>query len=194
MAFEETSLGRSQQGLKTRYGGNDISRGTVEADKSALALRYAHSHSHASVPCPLSSIAWSLARFRGLAILAVSGSRRGIAEVRPALLRTTSRIIIATRTASRNEDQRQGSKKLTPVRLSPGRLRLATSPNLTRSLPLAETIGIDEVDARTPRRRRRSQRSRPPVDEPNRPLVPAADRIDRPPRGIRSLRSGPRRR
>src|SRR5262245_20221756 len=84
MAFEVRvwdDHSRSQNTLRRQRP----SRGTVEADKSALALRYAHSHSHASVPCPLSSIAWSLARFRGLAILAVSGSRRGIAEIRPAL-------------------------------------------------------------------------------------------------------------
>ena len=123
-------------------------RGTVEADKSALALRLVqHSHSHASVLCPLSSIAWSSARFRGLAILAVCGSRRGIAEIRPALPphhqpenNCHKNCVQKRRPASR-------IKKLTPVRLPLGRLRLATIPNLTGSLPLAKTIGVVEVDA-----------------------------------------------
>src|SRR5262245_5603590 len=146
MAFEVRvwdDHSRSQNTLRRQRP----SRGTVEADKSALTLRYAHSHSHASVPCPLSSIAWSLARFRGLAILAVSGSRRGIAEIRPALPphhqpdnNCHENCVQKRRPASR-------IKKLTPVRLSPGRLRLATSPDLTGSLPLAKTIGVDEVDA-----------------------------------------------
>jgi ABC-type uncharacterized transport system substrate-binding protein len=35
--------------------------------------------------------------------------------------------------------------KLTPVRLPPGRARLATRPNSTGSVPLLKTIGIVEV-------------------------------------------------
>ena len=38
-------------------------------------------------------------------------------------------------------------KKLTPVTLPPGRLRLATRPSLTGSLPVAKTIGIVVVAA-----------------------------------------------
>jgi hypothetical protein len=35
--------------------------------------------------------------------------------------------------------------KVTPVRLPPGRARLATRPNSTGSVPLLKTIGIVEV-------------------------------------------------
>src|SRR5262249_54034172 len=38
-------------------------------------------------------------------------------------------------------------KKLTPVRLPPGRLRLATRPDLTGSAPIANTMGMVEVAA-----------------------------------------------
>ena len=38
-------------------------------------------------------------------------------------------------------------RKVTPVRLAPGRLRLTTSPNSTGLAPLAKTIGITEVAA-----------------------------------------------
>ena len=42
---------------------------------------------------------------------------------------------------------RSAAKKLTPVRLPPGRARLATSPSLTGSLPVLKTIVIVPVAA-----------------------------------------------
>ena len=51
-----------------------------------------------------------------------------------------------------------GGKKLTPVTLPPGRLRLATRPSLTGSPPRAKTIGIVAVAAFAARRRREARR------------------------------------
>src|SRR5262249_39977383 len=105
-------------------------------------------------------------------------------------------------------------KKLTPVTLPPGRLRLATRPNLTGSVPLANTIGIVVVAALAASaagelvtmgrlrlrkrlepavlrpwpqlpRRCRSQRLLPPDGVPGRPLIPAIDRCHFAPSGIR---------
>ena len=85
-------------------------------------------------------------------------------------------------------------KKLIPVRLPPGRARLATRPSLTGSSPLTKTMGIVVVAAlaANDRRSRRSRRSRRPAGGPDRPPAPAVDRFDFRPSGIRSPRSGPR--
>jgi hypothetical protein len=48
MAFEETSLGRSQQGLKTRYGYNDMSAKLT--NPRWRGGEYEHSHSHVGAP------------------------------------------------------------------------------------------------------------------------------------------------
>src|SRR5262249_41656961 len=54
-------------------------------------------------------------------------------------------------TSSRNKPSRFAAstllRKVTPVTLPPGRLRLGTSPALTGSLPIAKTIGIVVVAA-----------------------------------------------
>ena len=54
-------------------------------------------------------------------------------------------------TNSRNSPSRlaarSAAKKLTPVRLPPGRAKLATRPSLTGSLPVAKTMGIVVVAA-----------------------------------------------
>ena len=87
-----------------------------------------------------------------------------------------------------------GVEKTTPVTLPPGRLRLATRPSLTGSLPVAKTIGIVVVAALAASAvRRRCRRSRPPAGGSNQPPEPATDQCDLPPSGIRSRRSGPRR-
>ena len=71
------------------------------------------------------------------------------------------------------------SKKLTPVRLPPGRLRLATRPSWTGSPPVAKTIGIVVVAALAASAGEgcsRDDHARP-GGEPDRPPAPAADRI-----------------
>ena len=85
-------------------------------------------------------------------------------------------------------------KKLTPVTLAPGRLRLATRPMPTGSPPVVKTIGIVLVAALAANAEEglRSRRSRRPVGEPIRPPAPAADRIDSPPSGIRLPHFDPR--
>ena len=84
--------------------------------------------------------------------------------------------------------------KLTPVTFPPGRLRLATRPNLTGSPPIDEDNGNRRgrslgrsADGRY--RRRRSPRH---AGEPSRLRAPVAVRFVRPPSGIRSRRSDPR--
>ena len=83
---------------------------------------------------------------------------------------------------------------VTPVRLPPGRFRLATSPASTGSAPVRKTIGIVAVAALAASAAgvRRSRRSRSPGDEPDRRPMPAVDRTGRPPSDIRSPRCGPR--
>ena len=86
------------------------------------------------------------------------------------------------------------TKKLIPVRLPPGRARLATRPSRDRVFGDAK----DDRDRRCCRLgcRRRGGRdrrqSRRPAGEPNRPPAPAADQFDSRPSGIRSRRSRPR--
>ena len=108
----------------------------------------------------------------------------------------------ATRAAPGTSSRRSSSrfaansplKKLIPVRLPPGRARLATRPSLTGSSATAKTMGIVVVAALAANAARdlRSRRSRRPVGEPDRPPAPAADRFDSRPSGIRSPRSRPR--
>ena len=138
---------------------------------------YEHSHSHASVLCPLSSIAWSSARFRGLAILAVCGSRRGIAEIRPAL-------------PPHHQPENNCHKNCVQKRRPASRIKKAHARQIAaRTVEAGDESELDRVTTvGKDDRRRRSRRlgrerrdraagrkdSRPPVDEPNRPLVPAA--------------------
>src|SRR5262245_39149570 len=59
---------------------------------------------------------------------------------------TSKAIVAALGTSSRNSSKRFGpnapAKKVTPVMLFSGRLRLLTSPRTTGSLPTAKTMGI----------------------------------------------------
>ena len=108
----------------------------------------------------------------------------------------------ATRAAPGTSSRRSSSrfavnsplKKLIPVRLPPGRARLATRPSLTGSSPTMKTMGIVVVAALAANAAAvpPSRRSRRPAGEPVRPPAPAADRFDSPPSGIRSPRSRPR--
>ena len=84
--------------------------------------------------------------------------------------------------------------KLTPVRLPPGRARLATRPSLVGSSPTTKTMGVVVLAAFAANAAvaPRSLRSRRPAGEPVRPPAPAAGRIHPPPSGIRSQRSRPR--
>ena len=84
-------------------------------------------------------------------------------------------------------------KKLTPVTLPPGRLRLATRPFLTGSPPLPNTIGIVVVAALAPEPHCCRRRSRPLASQSIQRPERVTDRYDRPPTGIRSRRSGRRR-
>ena len=68
----------------------------------------------------------------------------------PGLIGFTSRATtLAWGTSSETSSSRLGFsstvRSLTPVRLPPGRARLATRPSLTGSPPLKKTIGIVEV-------------------------------------------------
>ena len=62
---------------------------------------------------------------------------------------TSRAITLACGTSSDSSSRRFGVNssvsKLTPVRLPPGRAKLATKPNSTRSPPSLKTIGIVEV-------------------------------------------------
>ena len=81
---------------------------------------------------------------------------------------------------------------LTPVRLAPGWLRLATRPSLTGSPPVMKMIGIVVLAALAAR----AETPPPPVaitaivDARGRPQAPAVYRIGPPPIGIRSRRFG----
>ena len=85
-------------------------------------------------------------------------------------------------------------KKLIPVRLPPGRARLATRPSLTGSSATLKTIGIVVVAALAANAAASSGRGDHGdlCGEPVRPPAPAADRVDSRPSGIRSPRSRPR--
>ena len=108
----------------------------------------------------------------------------------------------ATRVAAGTSSRRSSSrfavnsplKKLIPVRLPPGRARLATRPSLTGSSATTKTMGIVVVAALAANAEAdlRARRSRRPAGEPNRPPAPAADPFDSRPSGIRSPRSRPR--
>ena len=108
----------------------------------------------------------------------------------------------ATRAAAGTSSRRSSSrfaanspmKKLIPVRLPPGRARLATRPSLTGSSATTKTMGIVVVAALAANAAAelRLRRSRRPVGEPVRPPAPAVDRFDSRPSGIRSPRSRPR--
>lgn len=99
------------------------------------------------------------------------------------------------------------TKKVTPVMLLPGRLRLATRPNLIGSPPISKTIGIvvvadlaaeaevmPPIEMITVTSRRTNSFGRR-FDElwHQRLQAPAIARNDPPPRGIRMRRSVPRR-
>ena len=60
-------------------------------------------------------------------------------------------MMVAVGTSSCSSSSRFGPtstlKEVTPVRLPPGRFRLATSPTSTGSLPIPKTIGIVAVAA-----------------------------------------------
>ena len=124
--------------------------------------------------------------------LAIGSRRLGLVGL------TSTAMMVAVGTSSCSSSSRFGpsstSKTVTPVRLPPGRFRLATSPSSTGSLPSQE----DDRNrrgrrlCRERRRRRQSRQSRPPGGEPDRPPLPAVDRIGHPPSDIRSPRSGPR--
>src|SRR5262249_5852722 len=64
---------------------------------------------------------------------------------------TSTAIIVAVGSNSRTSSRRLGptsdANVVTPVRLPPGRLRLATTPILIGSSPMTKTIGILEVVA-----------------------------------------------
>ena len=97
-----------------------------------------------------------------------------------------------TRVAAGNSSRRSSSRfatnstltKLIPVRLPPGRARLATRPSLTGSSPTMKTMGIVEVAALAANAEHlRSRQSLRPVGEPIRPPAPAIDRLDSRPSG-----------
>ena len=104
------------------------------------------------------------------------------------LMSTATRV--AAGTSSRRSSSRfaanSPTKKLIPVRLPPGRARLATRPSLTGSSETAKTMGIVVVAAlaRECCGGRRSQQSRRLVGEPVRPPAPAVGHIDPPPSDI----------
>ena len=84
-------------------------------------------------------------------------------------------------------------RRLIPVRLPPGRARLATSPSSTGSSAIMKTMGMVVVAALA------ADAAGTPVaaitatcGEPDRPPAPAAGRIGSRPSGIRSPRSRPR--
>src|SRR5262249_23511369 len=84
-------------------------------------------------------------------------------------------------------------RKVAPVILPPGRLRLATSPSLTGSLPRLKTIGIDVVACLAASAATGvSAMIQLPVGGPDQPQVSATDHIERSPSGIRSQRFFPR--
>src|SRR5262249_53443693 len=83
-------------------------------------------------------------------------------------------------------------RKLTPVVLPPGRLRLGTSPSITGSLPVTNTIGPVVVTALATSADGCFRRSRRPAGEPNQRPGQAIGQLDFPPSDIRSRRSGPR--
>ncbi len=110
---------------------------------------------------------------------------------------TSMAIVVALGTSWRSSSSRFAPntppKKLTPVTLPPGRLRLATRPFVTGSPPLPNTIGIVVVAALAARADCCRRQSRPPAGLSNPPPEPATGRSGLPPSGIRSRRSGPRR-
>ena len=86
------------------------------------------------------------------------------------------------------------TKKVTPVTLPPGRLKLDTKPSSTGLSPIVKTIGIVLVAAwRLAPQEERWQRSQLPDDELNQSPAPAVGRMPLPPSGIRSPNSGLRR-
>src|SRR5262249_28664998 len=83
------------------------------------------------------------------------------------------------------------ARKVTPVALPPGRLRLATSPSLTGSPPLAKTTGNAVVAALAAIAEAvSSPRSQIPDGARDQRRGQAIDRIDSPPSGTQSSRSG----
>ncbi len=85
-----------------------------------------------------------------IAFAAASTSLRS-ASVSGPYGRTSMAIVVALGTSSRNISNRfppnSPAKKTTPVTLPPGRLRRATRPSRTGSLPVAKTIGTVAVAA-----------------------------------------------
>ena len=109
---------------------------------------------------------------------------------------TSTAIADALGTSSRSSSRRfcpNPASKVTPVTLPPGRLRLATRPCLTGSLPVTKTIGIVVVAALAASAAPAFATITATGRRTNRPPAPAAGRIALPPSGIRSRRSGPRR-
>src|SRR5262249_15279525 len=84
-------------------------------------------------------------------------------------------------------------KKLIPVRLPPGRARLATRPSVTGSSAARKTIGIVVVAAFAASAPRVVMATSTPDDGSNRVTMPADDRTAPPPSGTRSPRSRPQR-
>src|SRR5262249_53621562 len=138
-----------------------------------------------SVPAFTISTLWLIAR------AAASTSRTdALVDTLPGLTSTATRFgePASLRKSSNCFGHSSPDLTVTPVALPPGRFMLATTPSSTKSLPVANTIGILEIAALFPLslRQRRRQTARPHYCEPSRLLIPAADRIAHPPTGIRS--------
>src|SRR5262245_59806244 len=84
-------------------------------------------------------------------VRAASSSSRNRSATSGNLVFTSAATVIAWGTSSCSNPSRFASssltKKKTPVTLPPGRLRLATRPSFTGSVPLPKTIGIVVVAA-----------------------------------------------
>ena len=112
---------------------------------------------------------------------------------------TSRAITLAWGTSSDSSSSRLGVSStvmmLTPVRLPPGRARLATRPTSTGSPTPMKTIGIVEVAlfAASAAGAADSSRSRRPCGRRDRRPMRAADHSGPPPSGIRSPRFVPRR-
>ena len=126
---------------------------------------------------------------------AASCTSRNVGPAVPALAgltRTAIRTAFGTKSCKSRSPLAATSalKRLMPVKLPPGRARLATRPSLTGSSPTPKTMGIVVVAALAASVpvELGAWRSRPLAGGPDRPPAPAGDRIDPPASGIRSSR------